>query len=480
MANLSEDIQCAGSDTRPPMLDKADFASWQQRIRLYCRGKENGDDRESQLSDDFETFARTKGEKPSRQLCPVLPSSLMTSRNIKMTMSKIQLNSKFVNNMLPKWGRFVTAVKLNKGLKDSNFDQHMLYLKHTVTRQRNKMMLNTHTTDSAVGYGRAQNKVGNANPGQVRQNSEYFKDKMLLMQAQENGVVLDEEQLLFLAGGQDNAIDEDVDEQPVQDLALNVDNVFQVDDCDAYDSDVDEAPTAQTMFMANLSSADPVCDEAGSSYDSDVLSEYVKDNIVPVVQNNASMVPNYAYVMIDNDVHESDVLSVSHTPRNTVANNLLNAKLATYKEQVELYERRARFELTEREQKIDEQLRIVICDRNIKEENLKKELHSVKLQLASTIQHNKLMVDEVTSLKKDFNQKENKHLEEFLDLKALKDKVEDKLFKQGQSIQTVHMMCKPRSFYDEVNKVAIGYKNCNTPKLGRSGIRVRDVLLLDQ
>ncbi|GJS88539.1 hypothetical protein Tco_0771175 [Tanacetum coccineum] len=42
MANLSEDIQCAGSDTRPPMLDRTDFASWQKRIRLYCRGKENG------------------------------------------------------------------------------------------------------------------------------------------------------------------------------------------------------------------------------------------------------------------------------------------------------------------------------------------------------------------------------------------------------------------------------------------------------
>ncbi|GKB12099.1 hypothetical protein Tco_0846022, partial [Tanacetum coccineum] len=42
MANLSEDIQCAGSDTRPPMLDRTDFASWQQRIRLYCSGKENG------------------------------------------------------------------------------------------------------------------------------------------------------------------------------------------------------------------------------------------------------------------------------------------------------------------------------------------------------------------------------------------------------------------------------------------------------
>ncbi|GJV69296.1 hypothetical protein Tco_1484805 [Tanacetum coccineum] len=42
IANLLEDIQCAGSDTRPPMLDRTDFASWQQRIRLYCRGKENG------------------------------------------------------------------------------------------------------------------------------------------------------------------------------------------------------------------------------------------------------------------------------------------------------------------------------------------------------------------------------------------------------------------------------------------------------
>nr|GEV18326.1 integrase, catalytic region, zinc finger, CCHC-type, peptidase aspartic, catalytic [Tanacetum cinerariifolium] len=42
MANLLEDIQCASSDTRPSMLDRTDFASWQQRIRLYCRGKEKG------------------------------------------------------------------------------------------------------------------------------------------------------------------------------------------------------------------------------------------------------------------------------------------------------------------------------------------------------------------------------------------------------------------------------------------------------
>ncbi|GJZ86364.1 hypothetical protein Tco_0657974 [Tanacetum coccineum] len=36
MSNLSEDIQAAGSDTRPPILDRPDFESWKQRIRLYC------------------------------------------------------------------------------------------------------------------------------------------------------------------------------------------------------------------------------------------------------------------------------------------------------------------------------------------------------------------------------------------------------------------------------------------------------------
>ncbi|GJT77057.1 hypothetical protein Tco_1043782 [Tanacetum coccineum] len=43
MSNMSEDIQYAGFDTRPPMLDRTDFESWQQRIRLYCLGKDNGE-----------------------------------------------------------------------------------------------------------------------------------------------------------------------------------------------------------------------------------------------------------------------------------------------------------------------------------------------------------------------------------------------------------------------------------------------------
>nr|GEV19802.1 reverse transcriptase domain-containing protein [Tanacetum cinerariifolium] len=44
-------------------------------------------------------------------------------------------------------------------------------------------------------------------------------------------------------------------------------------------------------------------------------------------------------------------------------------------------------------------------------------------------------------------------------MKSLKEKVEDRLVKQDQSLQTVHMLCRPRPLYNDRNKVAIGYKN---------------------
>nr|GEY66823.1 integrase, catalytic region, zinc finger, CCHC-type, peptidase aspartic, catalytic [Tanacetum cinerariifolium] len=209
--------------------------------------------------------------------------------NIKMTMSRMQLNSKFVNNMLPEWGRFMTT------------------------------------------------------------NSDYYKDKMLLMQAQENGVALDEEHLLFLVGRQDNVIDEDVDEQHVQDLALNADNVFQADDHDAFDYNVDEAPTAQTMFMVNLSSTDPVYDEAGLSYDSDILSEvHDHDHYQDVVceyhdehemhdnvQLNHVIDSHADYTSDSNMIPYDQYVKDNAVPGVYIVENSLTAELATYKEQVD-------------------------------------------------------------------------------------------------------------------------------------------------
>ncbi|GJY05633.1 integrase, catalytic region, zinc finger, CCHC-type containing protein [Tanacetum coccineum] len=65
MSNMSEDIQYAGSDTRPPMLDRTDFESWQQRIRLYCLGKDNGENIMKSITEgpfQMGTFIQTPAE----------------------------------------------------------------------------------------------------------------------------------------------------------------------------------------------------------------------------------------------------------------------------------------------------------------------------------------------------------------------------------------------------------------------------------
>nr|GEU43338.1 hypothetical protein [Tanacetum cinerariifolium] len=201
-----------------------------------------------------------------------------------------------------------------------------------------KMLQAGNGGNGAAGNGGAHIRDGNP---KHQLNSDYFKDKLLLTEAQENDAA---------------------------------------DKCDAFDSDVDDEPTAQSIFMVNFSSAGPTNQQTGPS-NASILSE-VHDlenaidpfNDVSVVPSCASSISNDAYVLHDNDAY------VPHDP--------LVTKLNIYKEQVAIYEQRARFELTLREQKIDEQMSILIQDRNKKEENLKKELHSVKLQVNSTIQNN--------------------------------------------------------------------------------------------
>ncbi|GJY68540.1 retrovirus-related pol polyprotein from transposon TNT 1-94 [Tanacetum coccineum] len=519
MSSNSDDIQAAGSDTRPPMLDKTDYESWSQRIRLYCRGKEMDctffsrlikdhlsfesqgihseiplrevsfldqkglklinhnieakaiwdnvkmEDMESQLYDEFDRFKMLPGENINEYY--VRFHKLVNDiRNIRMTMPNIKLHSKFVNNMSPEWDR-ATLPQTNNQLRTSSNTRNQATIQdgqivvQNVQGRQNQNQRNFARGNGAAGFGGMQNRAGNANAGQGKpvkcyncngvghiarnctqpkrpQNSDYFKDKMLLMQAQENGAVLDEEELLFLAGEQGNTFDADVDNQPVQDLALNEDNIFQADECDAFDSDVDDEPTAQTIFMANLSSAG-VTNQNGLEIHNEVQQSNVIDstsvhmsnsNIIPdeqylttndvsVVPSCASSAPNNAYVLIDNNVH------TPHEP--------LVTELAIYKEQVVIYEQRAKFELTKREQRMNDQMCVLIQDRNRMEEKLKKELHSVKLQLNHSMKSHTVV-------------QEN-------------DKLENKLHAQDESIQTVHIMLKPKRLCDQYSELPIGAQN---------------------
>ncbi|GJX33974.1 retrovirus-related pol polyprotein from transposon TNT 1-94 [Tanacetum coccineum] len=168
----------------------------------------------------------------------------------------------------------------------------------------------------------------------------------------------------------------------------------------------------------------------------DATDQYVQNNATPTVQSEVSSVPNDDVIKLINDMHEQAAACHALNEQHRAVNESLIAELARYKKEVNVYEKRARFELTKKEQKIEEEICILIFNRNKKEASLKKELQDLQKQLNSTVGHNKSMAEEVEFMKTDFKQKEDKYLDDFLNLKKLKEKIEDRLYKQDQSIQT--------------------------------------------
>ncbi|GJU03025.1 retrovirus-related pol polyprotein from transposon TNT 1-94 [Tanacetum coccineum] len=79
-----------------------------------------------------------------------------------------------------------------------------------------------------------------------KQDDSWFKDKVLLVQAQANGQILHEEELAFLA-------DPGIAEGQATQTVITHNAAYQADDLDAYDSNCDELNTAKVALMANLS-----------------------------------------------------------------------------------------------------------------------------------------------------------------------------------------------------------------------------------
>nr|GEX25846.1 hypothetical protein [Tanacetum cinerariifolium] len=79
-----------------------------------------------------------------------------------------------------------------------------------------------------------------------KRDEAWFKDKVLLVQAQANGQVLHEEELEFLA-------DPGIAETQSTQYVVTNNAAYQADDLDAYDSDCDEINSAKIALMANLS-----------------------------------------------------------------------------------------------------------------------------------------------------------------------------------------------------------------------------------
>ncbi|GJU44718.1 hypothetical protein Tco_1201984 [Tanacetum coccineum] len=258
------------------------------------------DDRESHLYDEFEHFDQHKGE-----------------------------------NIHDYYGRFVTTVKLNRGLKESNHDQLYAYLKQ---HEYSPSSSSVPPQPSYIPLGRQNRVQGNNTRGAVAAGNRGAQNR---------------------AGGQTNTFDDDVDEGPLLLLKqcswpisplLNqfmmklvhydsniLSEVQDHDNCLDNMNEYHEEHEMQNFVQLN----DIVNSATEYTSNSNIISyeQYVQDTEDQVVHSDVSFVPNDAVMMITNDIYDQDAQCVTSNKPNKTVNASLTTELARYKELAEVYKK---------------------------------------------------------------------------------------------------------------------------------------------
>nr|GFA81896.1 hypothetical protein [Tanacetum cinerariifolium] len=187
-------------------------------------------------ADDLDAYDSDYDELNSAKIALMANLSHYGSDNIA------EVNTKFMNTLPPKWSKLVTDVKLLRDLHTTNVDQLHAYLgqheyhANEVWEQRVIMCYNCKGEDHMSKQCTKPKR---------KRDEQWFKDKVLMVQAQANGQVLQEEELEFLAYP-------GISETSSTQYVVTNNAAYQADDLDAYDSDCDELNSAKIALMANF------------------------------------------------------------------------------------------------------------------------------------------------------------------------------------------------------------------------------------
>ncbi|GJX50000.1 hypothetical protein Tco_0276845 [Tanacetum coccineum] len=282
--STDKESSAAGTDNRPPMLVESDYESWKIRIERYIRGKplgkliwrsiQNGPTPHPQITvtegqgDAAVQVTRDKRDEEfteienNKELADIQATNILSQglpRHVFNILNQTRTGKEIWDNveLLMKG-----SGKSLQQQKEELFDEYERFCAignesiHDYFVRFHKLINDMKITQLDIPTHQMNTKFVNNLPPywanvrrreKVVKDSQYFKDKMLLMEAKEKGTVLDAKAEAFLADVKCTA----PYDQP---LAIMTTNMFEVSHEDAYDSDVDEGPRAAAAFMANLSS----------------------------------------------------------------------------------------------------------------------------------------------------------------------------------------------------------------------------------
>nr|GFA08219.1 hypothetical protein [Tanacetum cinerariifolium] len=307
MTTLADKAILSGADNRPPMLEKDMYDSWKSRMELYMMNRQHGRvilksvengpllwpsiDKTGKGVHVFDK-AREGVQTVNTKFLNTLPpewSKFVTGvklvRDLHTTnidqlhaylgQHEYHANESFVNHNVynpqssmphveyaptvhpqsefspPDTGLVVLVFQKGDDPIDL-INQMMSFLTLVVTSRYPPTNNQLRTSSNPRQQATINNERGEGHMSKQctkpkrKRDEQWFKDKVLLVQAQANGQVLQEEELEFLA-------DPGISETSSTQYAVTNNVAYQADDLDAYDSDYDELNSAKIALMANLS-----------------------------------------------------------------------------------------------------------------------------------------------------------------------------------------------------------------------------------
>ncbi|GKC38770.1 hypothetical protein Tco_1051154 [Tanacetum coccineum] len=395
---LVEYMILSGADNRPPMLDKDMYDSWKSRMELYMQNREHG-----------RMILESVEHGPL--IWPTVEDNgvIRTKKYVELSgAEKIQADCymKATNIILQGLPADIYSLERECKLYDA-FDKfthikgeslHTYYLRFT------QLINDMNIYKMKMEQFQVNTKFLNSLPLEW---SKFVTDVKLLLQgfllpiiSSELPLIQETKPLFKMAGLSYNKVDQqellnattakvkDIwlgnalsqsDQGMLHDQAQTIiphNAALQTEDLDTYDSYCDDLSTAKAVLMANI-----------SNYGSDIILEANKE------QKNES----------------------------------ITAELERYKERIKIVEQRLNIDLSSREKMIDSQMDDMIREKLA----LKEQIDSLEQNISTPIKEKESLFKTFTVFKNEYKEKENKYLENEIDLEKKIQELDNIVYKVG-------------------------------------------------
>nr|GEY52469.1 hypothetical protein [Tanacetum cinerariifolium] len=406
MTTLADKAILSGADNHPPMLKKDMYDSWKRIMELYMMNRQYGQTILESAQNGpliWPSIEENGYESPYQsQQYSNNPSSIPLSITYSSNDSQplVYHNVYSPPQSIPQL-EYPLAVNLDSGLTVLVFKQgddpidainHMMSFLQQATINDKRLALRavqgrqnffatgttrTYTPGVSRSNSRKQRTVicynykGEGHMSKQctktkrKRDDSWFKDKVLLVQAQANDQILHEEELAFLA-------DQGIAEGQATQIVITYSATYQANDLDAYESNCDEINTTKVPLIENL-----------SHFGSDVLIE-------AAVQNSNSFAQQDTLISSVIEQLKTQVINCTKTNLdNKSVNDTLTTKLERYKEQVKVLKEGQNVDLKSQDNVSNS------CEQSVKVDRLKQ-------TLSEQLKEKESLMQIVTLLKNDF------------------------------------------------------------------------------